>query len=109
MSSLSICSIAFMALLAFLGSQVMSLPRITGTTCHDKPNLSFSHPHCIFCPLSESLSHIIYLLLGLTVYNKRYCLVQFKLRPPFNARNSCPSISNLTVITLPFGPGPESP
>ena len=35
--------------------------------------------------------------------------VSLKIGPPFKSVISSPSISNVAVITLPFGPGPASP
>src|SRR4028119_939886 len=47
MSSLCIWSIAFMTFCDFFVSLSCNiLAKTAGTTCHETPYLSFSHPHC---------------------------------------------------------------
>src|SRR5690242_4528364 len=88
--------------LASLSSNIS--PKALGTICHDTLNLSFNQPHCSFSPPSESFSH---------KSSTSSCVLQFtkndmagenlKTGPPFNAINSCPSSSKVTVIAVPLG------
>src|SRR6266568_8365521 len=100
-----------MTLCPFSGSGSVSISSSTiGTTCHDRPYLSFSQPHCPPSPPMDSLSQ---------TSSTSSCVLQFttndmasvnlKRGPPFNAVNSCPSSRNVTVITVPLSPGPASP
>src|SRR5260370_1235978 len=105
MSIFIIFSIAAMTRLDFSRSLSCSIStRTVGTTCHDTPNLSLSQPHCTWWPPAESFSQ---------KWSTSFCVSQFttkeiasvnlKIGPPFNAVHSCPSSSNATVITDPFG------
>src|ERR1700733_2657852 len=95
----------------FTGSlSCMSSSKAEGTICHDTPYLSLSHAHCNWSPPSESFSHNSSTSLCVSQFTKKeiagenlYC------GPPFNAVNSCPSRENVTIITVPLGPGPASP
>src|SRR6266508_3095196 len=111
MSSLSICSIACMTLFDFSGSlSPYNSAKTVGTTCHDRPYLSFSQPHLDFSPPSESFSQNS---------STSSCVLQFTTNdmasvnlnrgPAFSAVNSWPSSWNVAVITDPCGPGPASP
>src|SRR5918911_267494 len=94
-----------MTLSDFLASLSCNIsPKSLGTICHDTPNLSFSQPHCSSSPPSES---------PFQSSSTSSCVSQFtkndmagenlKTGPPFNAINSCPSSSNVTLITVPLG------
>src|SRR4051812_11260333 len=100
-----------MTLFDFSGSLSCSIwSRADGTTCHERPYLSFSQPHLDFSPPSESFcqnqstSSCVSQLM-----NNDMASVNLKCGPPFNAMKSCPSTWNVPVMTVPFGPGPASP
>jgi hypothetical protein len=67
-------------------------PRADGTICQDRPNLSFSQPHCPCSPPSESLSQkpsSSACVRQLT--DSEMASVNLKYGPPFNAWKRCPS------------------
>src|SRR6266851_2338641 len=103
MSIFFILSIASMTLFDFSGSGSPSIPpKIVGLICQDSPYLSFSQPHCTSSPPSESLlqnSSTSSCVLQST--ENETASVNLKWGPPFNAMNSCPPSTNVTVITLP--------
>src|SRR5215469_1397950 len=79
-------------------------PNTLGTICHDTPNLSFNHPHSSFSPPSESLSQSSSTSSCVSQFTKNDIAGEnLKTGPPFNAINSCPSSSNVTLITVPLG------
>src|SRR5438309_10164731 len=101
-----------MTLSDFLASLSRNISSHTGETiCHDRPYLSFNQPHCPFSPPWESSSHISsisFCVSHLTI--SEMASENVKCGPPFKATNSCPSISNVTVMTDPFGlPATEAP
>src|SRR5206468_12816849 len=78
-------------------------PKTVGTTCHDTPNLSLSHPHWTSWPPPESFSQKWSTSACVSQFTtKEIASVNLKIGPPFNATNSCPLSSNATVITDPF-------
>ena len=79
-------------------------PRMAGTTCHDTPNLSLSHPHWSVCPPRDRFSQNSSISFCVSQFTtKEMASVGLKWGPPFSATNSCPSMRNLTVMTLPSG------
>src|ERR1700730_12745847 len=85
-------------------------PRADRTICQDRPNLSFSQPHCPCSPPSESLSQkpsSSACVPQLT--DSEMASVNLKYGPPFNAWKRWPSSSKMTVSAVPFGRGPASP
>src|SRR5712671_6347175 len=87
-----------------------SLPRMEGTTCHDRPYLSLSQPHRSFLPPSESLSHSWSTSCCVSQLTKNEMAgVNVNCGAPFSAKKSCPSSWKVADITVPFGPGPASP
>src|SRR6267142_2264219 len=100
-----ILSIAAMTRFDFSGSLSCSISlKTVGTTCHDTLNRSLSHPHCTSWPPADRFFQ---------KWSTSSCVSQFttsdiasvnlKCGPPFNAVNCCPSSSNATVMTDPFG------
>src|SRR5882757_6443800 len=86
---------ACMTLADFAASLSCSiLPRAEGMICQDKPYLSWSQPHLLGFPPSQSFSHS----------SSTSAWVS-----PFNAMNSCPASEKVADITDPLGPGPASP
>ncbi len=87
-----------------------SLGSAVGMICHDKPNLSFSHPHGPSSPPSESVSQYesTSSWVSQLTWNE-IASVNLKSGPPFSATNGWPSSSNSTVITVPSGRGPAVP
>src|SRR5262245_32878119 len=110
MSSFFICIIASPTRLVFAPSlSANSLPSTVGTTCQETPYLSFSQPHCTFCPPVESLSHSSSISCCVSQFTtKDIDSLNLNCGPPLSARNFCPSSSNETVITLPACPGVPS-
>src|ERR687887_624323 len=80
-------------------------PKTLGTICHETPNLSFNQPHCSTSPPpSESFSHRLSTSSCVSQLTRNDIAGEnLKIGPPFKAMNSCPSSSNVTVITVPFG------
>src|SRR5438046_9393006 len=111
MSSLVICMTAFITLSVLRGSFSSSTcMRKAGTICHDNPYLSLSQPQTLVAPPSASL--LQYLSTSACVSQlttNETASVNLKLGPPLSAVNFCPSSSKATVMTDPFGPGPDSP
>src|SRR5919202_2671564 len=78
--------------------------KILGTICHETLNLSFNQPHCSCSPPSDSFCQKISISCWVSQPTKNDIAGEnLKIGPPFNARNCCPSISKVTVITVPFG------
>src|SRR5688572_29861429 len=74
------------------------------TIWHDRPYLSFSQPHCPFSPPAESFSHILSISFCVSHFTINDTASEnWKCGPPFKATNSCPAISNVTVMTDPLG------
>src|SRR6266545_4125553 len=87
-----------------------SLGRAVGTTCHERPNLSLSHPQTPSSPPSESV--LQYLSTSSCVSQltaNEIASLNVNSGPPFSATNVCPSSSNSTVMTIPSGRGPAEP
>src|SRR6266849_5284675 len=64
---------ALTTLCDFIGSlSCISSSNALGTICHDTPNLSFSHAHCISSASGELLPQLIHFWLRLAVYKERY-------------------------------------
>src|SRR5271157_1584990 len=85
-------------------------PRILGTICQDTPYLSFNQPQGCSSPPSESFSHNSSTSAWVSQCTKNeMASVNLNSGPPFNAMNSCPSSSNVAVMTVPAVPGPSSP
>src|SRR5437870_9121545 len=81
-----------------------------GTICHDKPYLSLSQPHWLFCPPADSFSQYSSTSACVSqLTTNETASVNLKWGPPLRARNFCPSSSKGTTKTDPFGPGPASP
>src|SRR5260370_41461094 len=82
-----------------------------GTTCHERPYVSFSHPHGPGCPppaVSFSQKSSISCWVSHVIANET-ASVNLNCGPPLSATKRCPSSSNVAVIADPFGPGPASP
>src|SRR5438445_11041319 len=111
MSILLICNIAFMALVDFPASLPCSSSlKIEGMICHDRPDLSVSQPHLFFSPPAESLSQRSSTSSCVWQFTKKDIAgVKVNRGPPLSAKKACPSSSNVTDMTDPFGPGPASP
>src|SRR4029077_1164061 len=77
-----------------------------GTICHERPNLSFSQPHC--CARSSPPSHSLSQQRSTSAWvlhltTKEIASVNLKCGPPLSAVNSWPSRRKLTVIADPSG------
>src|SRR5437762_12480990 len=84
--------------------------KTVGTICHDSPYLSFNQPHSTCFPPAESFFQNVSTSSCVSQFTTNdMASVNLKCGPPLSPTNSCPSSSNATVITLPLGPGPESP
>src|SRR5579864_777783 len=94
-SILFICSMAFRTLFAFTGSLSCSMgPRTEGITCQDRPYLSFSQPHRLFSPPSESFSQRSSISCCVSqLMKKEMAGVKVNCGPPLKTRNSWPSSS----------------
>src|SRR3989441_368562 len=105
MSIFFIFSIAAMTRFDFSGSLSCSISTKTvGTTCHETPNLSLSQPHWTSSPPAESFSQKWSTSSWVWQFTTSdIASVNLKSGPPFNAVKSCPSRSNATVMTDPFG------
>src|SRR5438067_5584350 len=83
---------------------LIHLSKEAGTICQDRPYLSLSHPHTPGCPPCVSLfqySSISSWFLHRTTIDM--ASVNLNAGPPFRPMNSWPLISNITVMTEPFG------
>src|SRR5436190_3917485 len=102
---------AFMTRVDFSGSLSCNiLPKAVGMISQDTPYLSLSQPQLFFSPPSESFSHNSSTSCCVSQFTKNDIAgVKEKWGPPLSAKNCCPSSSNVTDITDPFGPGPASP
>src|SRR6266853_7052224 len=85
-----------MTLFDFSGSlSCNNLLKRDGTTCHDRPNLSFSQPHLPFSPPVESFSHSSSTSSCVSQFMKNDTAgVKVNCGPPFSVRNSWLSNSN---------------
>src|ERR1700694_2996401 len=89
-----------------LGSLIIC-PRAEGTTCHDTPNRSLSHPHGPSSPPSVSRAHASSISSWVSqVATKEKTCVKVKDGPPSKAVYSCPLSWKLACNTLPSGRGP---
>lgn len=91
----------------FAGSgSLIIFPRPTGTSCHDTPQRSFSHPHMLSCPpfdvsAAQSLSSSAWVS---QFTSSDMASVNLNLGPPLSATKSCPASWKATVSGLPSGP-----
>src|SRR5437899_4500085 len=71
------------------------LPKAEGMICHDRPYLSLSQPHLLFCPPAESCSHNSSTSSCVSQFTKNDMAGEkVNCGPPFNAMNCSPSSSN---------------
>src|SRR5579883_561170 len=90
---------------AFSGSD-RSFGNIDGTTCHDTPYLSFSHPHWLGEPPLVSRAHNS--SISACVWQSmesEIASLNVNCGPPFSARNCTPASRNSTTRVVPPGPG----
>src|SRR5437899_2965068 len=85
-----ILSIASMTRFDLVGSESRnSSPRMAGLICHERPNLSLSHPHGPFSPPSESFSQYSSTSSwDLQSTDSEIPSVNLKCGPPLSATNS---------------------
>src|SRR6058998_684553 len=80
-----------MTLCDFSGSLSPNIsPKADGMIYHDRPYLSLSQPHLLFCPPAESFSHNSSTSSCVSQFTKNdMASVNLNCGPPFNAMNSC--------------------
>src|SRR5262249_51027112 len=98
-----ILSIASSTAFDFTGfGSPISRVKALGTTCHERPHRSFSHPHCDVSPPSERRSQNMSTSSWVSQLMKNETAsLNLKCGPAFRAMNGCPSSSKFTVMTRP--------
>src|SRR5471032_2168310 len=84
---------------AALSAVFNSSSNARGTTCHETQYLSVNHPHCPFCPPSDSLRHRVSTSSCVSQYaTSDMAGENLNCGPPFSATYSAPSSVNRTVM-----------
>src|ERR1044071_7227844 len=88
-----------------LGSLSLNISSHSGETISkEKPYLSFNHPQGPGSPPSDNFVHISSISCCVVHFTiNEIASVNLNRGPPFNATNSWPSISNVTVMIEPLG------